>query len=153
MQVSREALDEALERLSGTSLRGLGATPKELSDAVLQNLIIEVLVPESLLLLSVLPDHAHDLTQTVGVINGHLDAPKRLHFPQQQIDMVPHLLFFCAFKSHNPLLFGFQLFVFHKGWLFHEKHVVDNLGGFLRLLEMVVSDDALRVLLSDTLHL
>ena len=90
--VRSEVLDEALERLARLGWRRVRAPPKELGYAVLQNLIDEVLISEGFLFLSVLSDDAHDLTEAVLVINGHLNTGEWLSFIQEQIDVSSHLL-------------------------------------------------------------
>ena len=72
--ILRKLLNEALEGLSRLCLRRLGATAEELCDTILQYLVDEVLIAEGFLLLRVLANDTHDLTETVRVIYGHLDS-------------------------------------------------------------------------------
>ena len=72
-----ELFDESLKGFSSLSLSRGRSTTKELSDTILEDLVDEILVAKGLLLLSVLSDHAHDFTQTVGIVNSHFDACER----------------------------------------------------------------------------
>lgn len=76
----RELFDELLERLASFGLCRPGTSSEELGDAVLQDLVDEVLVAKRLFLLRVLSDHAHDLAQTVRIIDGHLEPSQGLSF-------------------------------------------------------------------------
>ena len=69
-----ELSNEALEGLTCLGLRRLRATTKVLSYAVLQDLVNEVRVTKRLLLLGMLPDDTHKLTETILVIDSHFGA-------------------------------------------------------------------------------
>jgi len=60
--VARKLLDEPLEGFTRLGLRRLLPSAEELGNTVLEDLIYEVLVAESLLLFRVLPNHAHYFT-------------------------------------------------------------------------------------------
>ena len=120
-----ELLDKPLERLSCFSLGRARAPSKELSDTILQNLIYEVLVTKRFLFLRVLSDDAHDLTETVRVVDRHFDSCQRLSFVQEQIDVSSHLLLLLAFHGHDLDLLRFEFLVVTRVWRFHEQHVVD----------------------------
>ena len=77
------------------------APSKELSYAVLQNLVYEVWICECFLFLCMLTDDTHYLTQAVLVIDSHLDTGKRLSFIQEQVDVSSHLLLFLIRYRHD----------------------------------------------------
>ena len=86
-----ELLDEALERLSRLSLRGLRPSAEKLRNTVLQYLVDEILVTKCFLLLCMLTYDAHDLTEAVWVINRHFYSSQRLSLMEKQVYMCSHL--------------------------------------------------------------
>ena len=110
-----ELLDETLERLTSFGLSRLGASTKEASYAVLEDLVDEVLVTKGLLLFGVLANDTHDLTEAVRIVDRHLDAGQRLRFVEEQVDMVTHLPLFLALQGHNRLLFSLKFLVISWG--------------------------------------
>ena len=78
--VLRESFDELLEGVAGLQL----ATPAEIGgDTALKDFIHKVWLPEGSLFFGVLADDAHDLAETVGVVDGHFDPGQRLSLLEQ----------------------------------------------------------------------
>ena len=82
--VLREPFDEPMESITGLLL----ATLTEIvADAALQDFIHKVWLPEGSLFLGVLAEDAHDLTETVGVVDCHFDSGQWLSLLKHQVVM------------------------------------------------------------------
>ena len=81
--VGREFFEEALESFSCLSLGRLQSSAEVLCNTDLKDFIDEILVSKGLLLFRVLADDAHDLTETVRIVYGHLDAGQGLNLSQE----------------------------------------------------------------------
>ena len=75
--ILREHFDKPMEGITGLLL----ATLTEIgADTALQDFIHKVWLTEGPLFLGVLAEDAHDLTETVGVVDGHFDPGQWLCF-------------------------------------------------------------------------
>ena len=103
-----------------------------MGDTILENLVDEILVAKCFLLLSMLADDTHDLTQAIRVIDRHFYPSERLRLIKEQIDMIAHLSLLQTFKRHNLHFFCLELLVVSRIRRLHKEHVWHVLDIFQR---------------------
>ena len=101
------------------------ASAKKARDAVLENLVDEVLVSKGLFLLGVLADDAHYLAQAVRIVDCHLNSCQRFRLIQQEMNVITHLSLLLTLECHDLLLLSFELLVVSRTRRLNKKHVID----------------------------